>query len=826
MRLRIRLLLLPVLLLIAGQYGYSQCASTDITGDLIISADQELTGTYNVSGLFQIDAGITVTVTPFSTNGCGEFSIYAASINIQGNINADFAGYAGGVGGGGSTTGTNIQYLTSCNDKDNCYAVNVNGGLAGSAGSGTGGGNSGLNGGGGIGPKQKCENIDDTYGLVGGAGGGGGGGGGSYGANAGTGGNGGAGVASGSFSGMSVSSCAAPAAGSAGNGGGVSAAYGTLDLLDIEIGSGGAGAGGGGKSYYDGTSGGAGGAGGGKILLSSTTTLIIAGTLSAQGSTGLNGGNGGAGGKTSRCCSDACDGCDETTYSAGAGGGGGAGGGAGGGILLQASDDLMLTGTLRAEGGNGGLGGQGGAGASPCNYGGNFACNGNSGATNAGATGTMGGGGSGGRIKVFQNPCRENVLSGNILLNGGNGNGGAAETGTINYGNIFGVDIPTLTANATNITCAGETDGMATANAAGGLQPYSYLWTDGNAQTTQVASGLSAGDYTVTITDDNGCSVSATATIAEPEMLSLSAVVTNPCSGGTGSIDLTTAGGTPAYTFSWLPNGETTDDLTALAEGTYDITVMDANGCEATGSYTVTAITLTITPDVHDETCAGLEDGSIDLTVSGGSGNYTYLWSGSETTQNLSSLAAGPYDVTVTDTDNSCTATQSFTIQSGPSYTATITQDGDTLTSSVAVSYQWYLNGVLIENATSQTYTIIESGTYYCVVTNQSCEFTSNSIEASCICSIPIGITDNPFIQGVSVYPNPATQVINVVLNLNSIETVSVSLIDLTGRKLWHKEETEKGFAWKIPVTGFTAGNYFVQITVCGKTKNVKVLVK
>jgi hypothetical protein len=419
-------------------------------------------------------------------------------------------------------------------------------------------------------------------------------------------------------------------------------------------------------------------------------------------------------------------------------------------------------------------------------------------------------------------------ITANVLLSGGNGNGGTAEAGTVYYGNTFGIDIPTVATDTTDITCTGANDGTATANPAGGLAPYSYLWSDANAQTTQVATGLAAGEYTVTITDDNGCSVSGTATVLEPEVVSLTSVLINPCSGGTGSVDITPAGGTSGYTFLWSPGGETTEDLSAVAEGTYDLTMQDANGCEATDSYTLTAIAIGVTGIAQDETCADAADGSIDLTVSGGSGNYTYLWNTTETTQNLAALAAGPYDVTVTDTDNGCTGTQTFTVATGTNLQLTITQDGDTLSASSAPNYQWYLNGAPIQNANSQDYTIIEAGNYYCVTTSLNCEFTSNTIEASCICSVLIGIDGTALVQNVSVFPNPANQFINVVLNLNTKETAAVSLIDLSGRKLWQKAETDKAdnFAWKISVADIAAGNYFVQINVGGQTRNVKVLVK
>ena len=720
--------------------SYSQCGTIPVVGDLIISSDQQLSGIWNITGLFQVDAGVTLTVTPYSTNGCGELIINAASINIQGTINADLAGFTGGNGGSGATTGTNTTYLANCDDKDNCYTVTVSGGTQGTPGNGTGAGTNGTNGGSGFGPKQSCQNFGDEYGMIGSGGGAGAGGGGSYGANANAGGAGGAGTAAGSFTGMSISTCSSPTAGPAGSGGGAGAAYGTTTGNDIDMGSGGAGASGGGKSFYDGANGNAGGTGGGKIVLNATGTLTVAGTISAQGSVGGSGGNGGSGGKTSRCCSDGCDGCDETTYSAGAGGGGGAGGGSGGGIYISATGDMTLTGTIRAEGGNGGLGGQGGAGASPCNYGGSFFCgSGNSGATNAGANGAMGGGGSGGRVKVFQNPCRNNVINANVLLSGGNGNGGAAATGSVHYGNLPGIVAPTGAAVASNVDCFGGNTGTATAN--GGLPPYTYLWDDVNAQTTAFATGLVQGTYNVTIVDNNGCSATATATVTEPAVLKATAslVANLTCNGsGDGVADVTVTGGTPNYSYLWDDNnGQTTQSAIGLDAGFYTVTVTDINGCISTDTVTVIQPDAISASSVVDNqvSCNAGADGQATVTVTGGTPGYQYLWDNSQTDATATGLPAGSFTCAITD-NAGCTSSVSVDITEPTAVAGTATEivsilcNGGGTASALAngsggtpgYTYQWN------DNASTANDTVVNlpAGTYTVTITdNNQCTGTA-----------------------------------------------------------------------------------------------------
>ena len=144
----------------------AQCSTTPITGDLIITSNTTLTGTYNVSGVFRVDAGVTVTVSPYSSGGCGELVVNATAVEVFGDIIADGAGFLGGTGGTGGTSGNNVGALTGCVDKDNCIVIDVNGGAAGGAGNGPGAGIAGNGGSLGMGPKQECQNFGDEYGFV------------------------------------------------------------------------------------------------------------------------------------------------------------------------------------------------------------------------------------------------------------------------------------------------------------------------------------------------------------------------------------------------------------------------------------------------------------------------------------------------------------------------------------------------------------------------------------------------------------------------------------------------------------------------------------
>jgi hypothetical protein len=402
----------------------AQCQDTTITGNLIVSSDVILSGKYTVNGTFRVMPGVTVYVQAYNFGNCGKLEIIANKIIIEGTINGDFAGYTGGNGGAGGTTVTSVtgdaNGLTGCSNKDNTGHIIVQGGQPGTAGMGSGAGLAGTVGGNGSGPKQQCLSNNDAAGIIGGAGGAGGGGGASYGGNGTSAANGGAGSASFQTQGLNVSTAYSVVAGTAGTGGANGAVYGTDTGLDIDLGSGGAGGGGGGRSFAVGSQGGKGGAGGALIILDATDSLIITGTVSANGENGAVGGNGGNGGESPKCCNDLCDDCGEATLSAGAGAGAGGGGGSGGGIFLRSNTYAKLTGTLASKGGNGGMSGQKGNGAS-CTYNGNFTCNGNSLTTGQGSLAGDGGAGGGGRIKVVIPVCNMGELNPSLQLSGGTG---------------------------------------------------------------------------------------------------------------------------------------------------------------------------------------------------------------------------------------------------------------------------------------------------------------------------------------------------------------------------------------------------------------------
>jgi PKD repeat protein len=237
---------------------------------------------------------------------------------------------------------------------------------------------------------------------------------------------------------------------------------------------------------------------------------------------------------------------------------------------------------------------------------------------------------------------------------------------------------PIITNVTTTTTACGSSTGTATAAiTSGGTGPYMYQWSTGI--TTATATGLAAGTYTVQITDANGCTSTANASISENggAVLALNTVTNVTCNGGNnGSIDINVSGGSAPYTYLWS-NSAAVQDPSSLTAGSYSLTVTDNNGCHSILNVTInqpSAINVT-TSVVTSPTCGNF-DGSAKATATGGSGPYTYLWdnnSGDQTTQTATNLPAGSYEVVVTDASG-CTQTQVVNLSNSnaPNITAVI----------------------------------------------------------------------------------------------------------------------------------------------------------
>ncbi len=333
----------------------------------------------------------------------------------------------------------------------------------------------------------------------------------------------------------------------------------------------------------------------------------------------------------------------------------------------------------------------------------------------------------------------------------------------------------------TDATCAGN-DGSITVSVSGASGNVNYTWSPTQPNSSSI-TGLAGGTYSVTATDANGCSASASYNVGAANPISFGQpVITNAtCAGNDGSIVVTVVGATGNVTYTWSPAQPDNDTITGLSAGTYNVTALDAGGCSATASYTVGQATALVLgqPVITNAGCS-VDDGSIVVTVTSGTPGYSFNWSPTEPDNDtITGLGAGTYNVTVTDASG-CTATASYTVTKNASFTidsATINNascggsDGSiqvyTTGAQQPVNYNWspaQANSANITGLTPGTYGLTITDGAGCIniasyqvgmdsvlnfnnptITNASCNGADGSISVTVNgATIPVNYTWNP----------------------------------------------------------------------------------
>jgi PKD repeat protein len=290
----------------------------------------------------------------------------------------------------------------------------------------------------------------------------------------------------------------------------------------------------------------------------------------------------------------------------------------------------------------------------------------------------------------------------------------------------------------TNITCNGGTNGSATVVVSGGTPGYSYSWSNG--ATTATTSGLSAGTYSVTVTDANLCTATTQVTITQPSQINYTASITNvSCfSGNNGAVSLAASGGVPFHTpppfnfpyyhYQWN-NGTTSNILNNLIAGTYTCTITDANSCTTVATVYISQppkiqATFNLTPP----SCFGYNNGSVSVNVNGGTPPYTYQWNNGANVNYINHQTAGNYNVTITDA-NQCTTVFNTTLTQPTELTADIidytqqplcgnSNDGMVMVTTNHGGTPPYLYNIGNGNQTNNQFNNLQAGTYQVTVTD------------------------------------------------------------------------------------------------------------
>ena len=364
----------------------------------------------------------------------------------------------------------------------------------------------------------------------------------------------------------------------------------------------------------------------------------------------------------------------------------------------------------------------------------------------------------------------------------------------------------TCTTTVVATSCPGGADGSATVIPAGGTAPFSYIWSD--AQTTETAVGLSAGNYSVVVTDANDCETACDVQILEPLDLTCSLVAVNlSCNNADdGSLTVTAMGGTASYEFS-LDGGpyQPGNVFSSLAAGSYIVSVRDINGCLTNCSMTITEPpVLTCSVAATDASNCGVNDGTLTVTASGGSAGYTYAVDGgtAQSSNIFLGLGAGSYTVDVVDA-NGCMTTCNGTINAPSAPMCSIVKedvtcsggsDGNITTTGSGGSgnYEFSIDGVVFQ--TSGVFTDLVAGSYTITVRNIG--------QNNCISTCNVLISEPPAIACTATGNNPSCQG-----GTDGNATVTITGGTAPYTYLWNSGQST------ATITGIGEGNYMVTIT-------------
>ncbi|NND94253.1 MAG: T9SS type A sorting domain-containing protein [Flavobacteriales bacterium] len=392
----------------------------------------------------------------------------------------------------------------------------------------------------------------------------------------------------------------------------------------------------------------------------------------------------------------------------------------------------------------------------------------------------------------------------------------------------------------THVTCYGASNGSATVNPSGGAEPYSYLWDNG--QSTATATSLSGGTHLVTVIDANGCQASRTFFIQEPDELLVEVLsVTEESCPGTenGSISAEILGGTSPYSFNWNGAGlGQTLNPQGVSAGEYTISVTDDNNCDVDQNIVVSnGDPVEIALTVVNETCNESNNGSVSVSLSGGTPPYSYNWNGAGFGQTLNpqGIQAGTYTLNVAD-DNGCQAAQEFSVEEPEAITTSLVDispdscDLNVGRAEISVAggtgqktVQWddpeQQMGDVLENVRFGIYTAEIADENNCMAF-----FTVEVEEVECAVTSVEEFTST----NLRIYPNPITGGhFNLEIGRNFYDIVNVSLIDITGKEVQHWTLNAVSGVELLEISNkITEGIYLIQMNDGHKTITNKIIIR
>jgi len=387
-----------------------------------------------------------------------------------------------------------------------------------------------------------------------------------------------------------------------------------------------------------------------------------------------------------------------------------------------------------------------------------------------------------------------------------------------------------------NATC-NSANGSAVAASSGGTGGLTYSWSSGG--TSAAENNLGAGVYVLTVADANGCSAMSTAIVGSVSGPTVTAVVATMinCNGGTGSVSSIVSGGTGPYTYSWSGSGGSGSTASGLSAGNYTVTITDASGCSVSSVVDLTQPTkLMSTLSVTDASC-GIANGSVTVNVTGGTSAFSYSWNTginsvtSDSTFQITGLAAGSYSVLVTD-KNGCTTIDSGSVnnvnnaKAAVSATQTSITEGNSvlLFGSGGVNYLWSPASTLSCSACPNPLAAPTTTTTYWLLVSDG-----NGCKDSADITITVkrACTDNKDIFIANVF-SPNNDGKNDVLNIegNGLSNIYWAIYDRWGNLLFDTTDQSEGWDGTKKGSAMDPGTYVYYLkAICVKT-NKEILLK
>lgn len=368
----------------------------------------------------------------------------------------------------------------------------------------------------------------------------------------------------------------------------------------------------------------------------------------------------------------------------------------------------------------------------------------------------------------------------------------------------------------TNVSCFGRNDGQASISVQGGLEPYNYQWSNGHIG--YESKQLTAGMYTVTISDGSGCELVESFRIDQSSQIDANAMITPPSchDDATGKIALFTIGGSGGYNYLWS-NNATTDVIEGLMAGNYNLTITDASSCSVVQEFKVESPDpLSISGNKTNVACYGDKTGSITMDIKGGTKPYNITWSNNISGTNVEGLEAGSYTAEITDA-NGCIEQKVYEILQ-PELLVIQEESVDLIFSSAKqasiqlstsggtppYTYEWFADNVNI-NVTTEDINPSADGLYFVNITDANlCNLTSQAWEVTRSTS-----TLESAAFGVWLLPNPATTNIEIFFDSHT-KIQNLKITDLQGKTVYKHEAQSIGSSLNLDVSQWNPAPYLL----------------